>query len=241
MISFSIGLSFLSSNTPKKIGHRKLLSAEARRILSLLDGKPFQDNDIIKDENGRPYFPNRRMDFNISHSGDAAAVSLVSGEGLRTGCDIELVRPKVNAREIADKYFSVLESDYIFSIKRNKDIEINFFTIWTLKECYLKLRGLSVFDMRKAPSFICGEDPDDGHFAFDAAASSPGITGSPLSFYVYELKSASGEIYLLSVSIEGDTHLRPEMRCFSQPLLSARSIVEIKAALNPTETVSPKM
>ena len=235
MTSFIIGLSFLSSDTQKKVGRRKHLSAEARRILSLLEDKPLRDNDIKQDENGRPYFTGRQADFSISHSGDIAAVSLVTGERLRTGCDIELVKPRANIREIADTFFSAVEKDYIFSMNNLHDIEKNFFTIWTLKECYLKLRGLSVFDMRNVPSFIYGKSHDGRHFIFDTA-------DSPLkSFYVYELKNASGEIYLLSVVIEGDKDLRPEIRWFSQPLLPVRSIVEIKAALNPTDTVKPKM
>jgi hypothetical protein len=221
----------MSSNEHKKPDCRKLLSAEARRILSLLEGRPLKDDDIMKEQNGRPYFPDRRSDFSISHSKGITAVSLVTGEKLRTGCDIELARPRVNIREITKSCFSASERDYIFPANENQSSEINFYKIWTLKECFLKLRGLSVFDMKSVPSFIGAE----GRFAFDARVS------SPLSFYVYELKGIFEEIYLLAVAIEGNEDLKPAIRWFSQSLLPVRSIVEIKAAPSPIETVSPKM
>ena len=205
------------------------MSAEGRRILSLFADRPLQENDITRDENGRPYFPDRNADFNISHSGFVCAVSFVSGSNLRTGCDIELVRPRVNMPEIAERYFSPDERNFIFF--GDGECNVRFFTVWTIKECYLKLRGLSVFDMPKAPSFIS----DKGQLVFDGAVS------SPFSFYVYELLGPFCEKYLLSAAIEGDSQPMPEIRWFSQSFLSVRSIAEIKAAPSPTETVSPKM
>ena len=233
MATFSIGISLLSSNVPKE-RRKKLLSAEGRRILSLLEGRPLAANDIVKDENGRPFFPDRRADFNISHSGAATAVSLVRSAKLRTGCDIQAVKTRVTTLKIAEFFFSAPERDYI-SQDIHKTNELKFFEIWTLKECFLKLRGLSVFDMRKAPPFIGGKGPNQGSFVFDAQAS------IPLSFYVYGLQSDSGEQYVMSVAIEGEEQTRPEIHWFSQSPLPLRSIVEIKAAANPAETVSPKI
>jgi len=234
MAFLNIGLSLLSSNTCNKADRRKLLSAEARRILSFLTEKPLGEKDIKTDKNGRPFFPDFDADFNISHSGSIAAVSMVSGEksgfpaNLRTGCDIELVRPRVSTAKIAEMSFSSSERDYIFS----GDCDNRFFTIWTLKECFLKLRGLSVFDMKKVPSFISAEG---GLFSFEAAVS------LPLSFYAYELQGISGEIYFLSVAIEGKEQLKPKILWVSQSFLPVRSIAEIKAAPSPTETVRPKI
>jgi phosphopantetheinyl transferase len=242
MASFSIGLSLLSSNMQKEPKRRELLSAEGRRILSLLEGAPPADpeslpaaNYIAKDENGRPYFPDHRADFNISHSGAVTAVSLVKGDKLRTGCDVQAVKPRANTMKIPEGFFSAAEREYIFSREATKDNERKFFEIWTLKECFLKLRGLSVFDMQKAPSFVCNEGPEKGRFVFCAEVS------TPLSFYVYELQSEPGDRYLLAVAIEGHEQPRPAIHWFSQSPLPVRSIAEIKAAASPAETVSPKI
>jgi phosphopantetheinyl transferase len=149
-------------------------------------------------------------------------VSFVRGSGLHTGCDIQLVRPRLNAAEIAGAYFSASEREYAFS-----GDEAGFFEIWVLKECFLKLRGFSVFDMPRAPSFIS----EDGRFGF----SGP----DPLSFYLYEL-NLEDERYMLAAALEG-ADLVPAIRWFSQGSPPLRSIAEIKAAPSPAKTVSPKI
>ena len=267
MASYYMGLSLLSNKQQKAVAHRKLLHTEARRILSLLNGCPLDKPDIAKEENGRPFFRDRRADFNISHSGNMAAVSLVKpftgDEGIhdsammiRTGCDIELVRDRANVRKVAEKFFSPAERDYVFgrdqalnetrdeSLGKSRDLNqydmARFFHIWTLKECFLKLKGLSVFDMAKTPPFIYTDSGGRSQFAFCAP--------SPVSFSLYELSGPS-ERYVLASAIEGagqlplglQLRLQPEIRWFSESSLPCRSIVEIKAAPSPPETVSAKM
>ncbi|MDR2952791.1 MAG: 4'-phosphopantetheinyl transferase superfamily protein [Treponema sp.] len=202
-----------------------MLSAEARRALSLLEGGPLAGKDIAQDGRGRPFFPARDADFSITHSGALAAVSLA--RGARTGCDAELVRPRTRAAEIADSFFSVSEREYIFSGRGCKHKK--FYQIWTLKECFLKLKGLSVFDMAKVPSFI-----HEGDFAFSGAAA------SPLAFYLYELGDAD-DCYVLAAAFEGTARERPEVKWFSHYSLPCKSIAKINAPLNPAETVRPKM
>ncbi|MDR0494538.1 MAG: 4'-phosphopantetheinyl transferase superfamily protein [Treponema sp.] len=213
-MSYYLGLSVLSNNNngQQNKNRQKLLSAEARRILSEFAGRTITDDDMVKETQGRPFFPGREADFNITHSGALAAVSFVRGKNLRTGCDLELVRKRSKAPAIAADSFSVSERDYVFF--QGCFDEKRFFQIWTLKECYIKLRGLSVFDMVKVPSFIHGES-----FAFNA-----GLV-SPLAFYLYEL-SAADERYILATAIEG-TEETPEIRWFSQARMSCECMAKI--------------
>jgi phosphopantetheinyl transferase len=235
-MSYYIGLSFLSNNeeSRRRGAEHKALRAEARRILSAFEGRPIGENDMARDAQGRPFFPGREVDFNISHSGNMAAVSYVSVENprlpLRTGCDIELIRPRSRMREIATEFFSAPERNYIFS--QDKFIDKKFYEIWTLKECFLKLYGLSVFDMAACPCFISGDA--GGGFAFCAAVS------APVSFCLYELSGDSGGCYMLATALEG-IEQEPEMRMFSHLPFACKKTAEIKAALNPAETVRPKM
>ena len=207
----------MSINQSNKAERNNVLSTEARQILSILADSPI--NAITTDKNGRPFFYDGNMDFSISHSGAAVAVSLVQGETIhgvkfRTGCDIELIRPLKNQRNIAEENFCAAERDYIFSQDKTQFEGTRFFQIWTLKECYIKLRGLSVFDMPKVPSFI----DDAGHylFTFNANASTLGNGSSPISFYLYKLEYA-GERYMLATAIEGDGGISPEICMFSNP------------------------
>ena len=234
-MSFYIGLSLLSNNEPKGKVQSGLLSAEGRRVLSLLAGRPIRENEIERDKEGRPFFPGGDEDFSISHSGAMAAVSMVKGEERHTGCDIQIVRPKPGIREVAGVFFTTQEKYYIYS-GSSRECEVNrFFEIWTLKECLLKLRGLSVFNMASLPSFISGDGPDQGYFSFEEAVT------LPLSFHLYELTGNSGELYFMAAAIEGKIQSQPELRWFSQSFLPCRSIAVIKATLNPARTVSPNM
>jgi phosphopantetheinyl transferase len=231
-MSYYINLSILSNNPNdprKKTERRKLLSAEARRILSLCEGISLDRDEIAKDAAGRPYLANLDADFSISHSGALAAVSLIRGKNARTGCDVELIRPRARAGEIAEDFFTAAEREYVMS--RGKFDGMRFYHIWTLKECFLKLRGLSVFDIAEAPSFISA----DGNFAFCAAVS------SPLFFNLYELTGGEGGKYALAAAVEGTEIDQPEIRWFSQDSLDCKSIAKIKAAPSPAETVSPKI
>jgi len=227
---YYLNLSLLSNilNTLPKEKHVRRLSAEAWRIVSLCEGRPLAREDIAREARGRPFFPNRDADFSISHSGALAAVSFVTGKSARTGCDVELVRPRAGARAIAEEYFTVPERDYIasgggFDITR-------FYQIWTLKECYLKLRGGSVLDMAGVPSFVSGK----GGFAFGAIAT------SPVTFNLYELTNGADERYILAAAVEGTGGERPEIRWFSQEALVCTSMAKINAAPSPAETVRPK-
>ena len=228
----------MSNNGPKE--RPGLLGAEGRRVLSLLEGRPLKENEIERDGNGRPFIPGSRMDFNISHSGAMDAVSMLKGEVGRTGCDIQIARPKPGLRkialkEIAGDFFTAPEKRYVFSPGGGQSEENRFYEIWALRESCLKLRGLSVFEMASLPSFIGGQGQGQGHFSFDETVS------SPLSFYLYELGGETGDRYYLAAALEGEKQSQPEIRWFSESFLPCRSIAEIKATLSPASTVRPKM
>ena len=227
-MSYYIGLSILSTIYDTGVAHavagsqrgameRKRFRAEARRILSLLEGRLLEEHEIAKKAQGRPFFPGRDVDFNIAHSGVLTAISHVEGGNLRTGCDVERVRPRAGAGQIAKEYFSAPENDYI-SPPSGFD-EARFYEIWTLKECFIKLRGLSVFDMAACPSFI----NDNNEFAFGATAA------SPLSFCLYELSGHLGR-YMMAAALEGPEQQPPELRWFSHLSLTCKKTAEIKAA-----------
>jgi phosphopantetheinyl transferase len=231
-MSYYLNLSILSNNLNnlQKTGLKKQLSAETRRILSLCENRSLAEDDIAREAGGRPFLPDSDMDFSISHSGALAAVALVRGNGLRTGCDVELIRPRARAKDITDGFFTAAERDYInsggsFDLTR-------FYRIWTLKECFIKLRGLSVFDIAGAPSFISGDGLN--RFAFNPAVS------SALSFNLYELAGAD-QRYILATAVCGTDIEQPEIRWFSQDSLACKSIAKIKAAPSPAETVRPKI
>ena len=180
----------------------------------MLNGSPVEEADIATEAGGRPFLPGRKVDFGITHSGCLTAVSFAGGVNLRTSCDVEHIRPRTGAAEIAENFFSPNETKYLFDA--GKFNETKFYEIWTLKECFIKLMGLSVFDMAGVPSFIS----QSLEFEFTAAAP------LPLSFRLYELSGKVGltdnkEHYMLATVIEDSCKqcLRqsPEIVWFSKP------------------------
>jgi len=201
-------------------------SSESMRILSIFENKPISKEDLAKETNGRPFFPNRDVDFNISHSCDFIAVSYTDCKNTRTGCDIEKIRTRQNAIAIAKEYFSESENIYLFN-DGNFNLK-RFYEIWTLKECFIKLRGLSVFDIGTSPSFI-----QENNFSFNLSSS------LPVTFRLYDITNEQNENYVLAAAIEGENQSQPEIRLLSSVSLDCKITAEIKAAVNPAQTVSP--
>lgn len=82
---------------------------------------------------GKPYLSNHRP-FNLSHAGNYAVLAL-SSEAV--GVDIERIRA-INWRRLAMRFFHPDEQLFLESAD---DPQAMFFTIWTLKESYLKAEG----------------------------------------------------------------------------------------------------
>ena len=74
--------------------------------------------------------------FNLSHSGDMVLCAICD---MPVGCDIEKVADA--PLEIADRYFSEKERQYIDSSQSLPEISRRFFRIWTMKESYVKMTG----------------------------------------------------------------------------------------------------
>jgi 4'-phosphopantetheinyl transferase len=75
------------------------------------------------------------MHFNISHSGDYVVCAV---SNVLTGIDIERIR-KINF-QVAKRYFSDGECNDLFSLPDELQLDY-FFTLWTIKESYLKAIG----------------------------------------------------------------------------------------------------
>jgi len=225
-MSYYIGLSILSNNDNSL---KKQSSVEARRILSNFENRNINENDFSIEVGGRPYFSDKDIDFNISHSGNIVAVSYIRKKNIRVGCDIEKVKPRKNIAKIAKDKFSASENKYLYSDGIFSDK--NFIKLWTLKESYIKLRGLSVFDMAEIPSFI-RENEENKSFDFSFCAN----TEKMLTFRLYELLNNNNDTgsentnYILAEAIEGE-YLKPEIIWLSPSSLTldCKMITEIKA------------
>ena len=115
------------------------------------------ENDLRYSGNEKPVAAS--VFFNVSHAGDyVVGVS----SNCEVGCDIEKIRKA--PMEIAWRHFQATESA---CIQAAPDSDKAFFTLWTLKESYMKMTGkgmslqLNSFEIvRTTDGFALGKSPE---------------------------------------------------------------------------------
>jgi len=104
---------------------------------------------------GKPFVPDARVAFNLSHS-DGLAVCAVTTDG-HIGVDVERVRPVVDADSIVKRYFATREAREYAALSV-ADRTAAFFSTWTRKEAFVKAIGdglqcpLDSFEVDIAPT-----------------------------------------------------------------------------------------
>lgn len=123
----------------------------------ILQENGLSESDLRYSENEKPVADS--VFFNVSHAGDY--VVGVSSD-CEVGCDIEKIRKA--PMEIAQRHFLETESEYI---QTAPDRDKAFFTLWTLKESYMKMTGkgmslpLDSFEIvRTTDGFALGKSPE---------------------------------------------------------------------------------
>lgn len=91
--------------------------------------------EFCRGEYGKPFLKNYpNFHYNISHTRNAIAIAVSEDV---VGVDIEKLRKA--ELQIADRFFTVAEQDYIKEFKEKTDKR--FYEIWTKKEAYIKCIG----------------------------------------------------------------------------------------------------
>ncbi|MCP4693505.1 MAG: 4'-phosphopantetheinyl transferase superfamily protein, partial [Desulfobacterales bacterium] len=101
-------------------------------------------------EKGKPSlaeeWADARIQFNVSHSHELALYAV--GRGRLVGIDVERIRSRPVAEELAERFFTPRECGMILDSPRELKQEV-FFNFWTLKEAYLKATGEGVSGLEK--------------------------------------------------------------------------------------------
>lgn len=94
------------------------------------------DLEILRTDDGKPYFSKVDLQFNISHSKGMAAIVI---DNNKCGIDIEKIRE--TDFKIANRFFNDNEKNYINQSVSIEEKTKRFFEIWTGKEAYTKYLG----------------------------------------------------------------------------------------------------
>ncbi len=106
------------------------------------------------------------IQFNVSHTRGMALIALTLQYAI--GIDVEGIDRKIQASDIAKRYFSAQESAYLASLSPPERLH-QFFSHWTCKEAYLKMGGEGItgglaqceltFDSQECQVGLLNHDP----------------------------------------------------------------------------------
>jgi 4'-phosphopantetheinyl transferase len=119
--------------------------ALARTMLSQYADVPPRDWPFVIDERGRPGLARRPaggpdLRFNLTHTPGLVACAVAIGRDV--GVDVEHVGRRVT-HDVAERFFSAREVADLHALPDDQQ-HVVFFDYWTLKEAYIKARGLGL-------------------------------------------------------------------------------------------------
>lgn len=140
----------------------------ARASLRILIGKALRmrpdEIQFVYGLHGKPAIDGTGLQFNLSHSGEWAAVAIAWD--CEVGVDIERIRPVPELEDIARVHFSPDEASELLSIPEEKRLEW-FYRCWTKREARLKAIGVGLSGS-EAPPGDSTETQSSSHAALSA-------------------------------------------------------------------------
>ena len=118
---------------------------------------PIMEPEYGYGRNGKPYFKNYSLKFNLSHSGEYVFCGVSDQE---IGADIQEIR---DAKELslARRFFSEGESMALEHCENDEERSQLFFRLWTRKEAYGKLTGQGIAGVLNKDLWAAGSEKEE--------------------------------------------------------------------------------
>ena len=181
---------------------------------------------ITRDTQGRPHFiaPLHHLETGWSHSGEALLLAL--GEDIELGVDIERLRPRPRAMDLAERFYHPEETAWLRGFDDDDARLLAFVRLWCIKEAVLKAHGQGIsFGLHRF------------HVALDEATPrlatcDPGL-GRPDDWHLH-LRDGDALAAVVGATARGTGHccaiwvrsagVRPDMPCRSAMLTMPRGL-----------------
>lgn len=135
--------------------------AFTRDVLANYCGVSAADIRFQKNRHGKPFIANvgaSHIQFSLSHTQGMQLLAVGNNQPL--GCDVEWRSGKVRGPEIAGRFFSALEVERL-SAQADDAQAFQFFDYWSLKESFIKAKGMGLALPLGAFSFLIAAKPTD--------------------------------------------------------------------------------
>ncbi|MBA4020392.1 MAG: 4-phosphopantetheinyl transferase [Pirellula sp.] len=114
--------------------------------------------------------------FNLSHTRGGALIGV--SRSLEVGVDIEATQRETSCLDLADRYFSPSEVAALRQLPDSRQRE-RFFELWTLKESYIKARGMGLAIPLDQFSFAFPKEYDPAGEVVPAISFTPPLDDQP--------------------------------------------------------------
>ena len=158
-----------------------------RILLGAYENSAPEELNFSKTKDGKPFLPNSRINFNISHSSDWIILAFCKDHSI--GVDLEAIRD-IDFLRISKRYFN--QEEQIFLIN-SEDPKRLFFDLWSRKEAIIKAKGKRLLtEIKKTNiSFVDNKIP---------------LKCKIDDLFVYSVKAGSHYSAALAVNAEIDHH-----------------------------------
>lgn len=149
--------------------------------------------NLQREPRGRPRLgpPQAGYDCSWSHSGDGLLIAL--GRGVQLGVDCERLHPRPRALELARRFFTPPEHDWLAAFAAGTPRDRAFLRLWCAKEAVLKAHGHGLsFGLEK---LRFAETDTDGALALVACDAR---LGAPRDWLLHEFEPAPGYVAALA-------------------------------------------
>lgn len=131
---------------PERVKHDFLVAhALVRTALSGYATVAPRQWSFVANQHGRPDISHPSVDFplrfNLSHTRGLVALAVMAGHDV--GVDVEHIHRRTQAITIADRFFAQQEVQELHALPQSAQRD-RFFDYWTLKESYIKARGMGL-------------------------------------------------------------------------------------------------
>lgn len=125
-------------------------------------------NHIARTPSGRPYIADKRVDFNISHSGDWVAVifSVSSGQKKAVGVDLEHPQKTRRYLDLLHYYAPLQEISEIQTatiLPQLATLPERFYLSWCLREAILKSQGVGIVKLSEVQHSLTQQTIHSAH------------------------------------------------------------------------------